>query len=230
MKPSEIYTVLKGIGATHLHHANSVTSSCTYLEQGGLLSREFVESRGLVQTSQASDPIDKEYKIWNRIFLDHVDIHDRGGRKKGGNHYGPVLFVFDLEILLSLPKGTDIGVTKMNPVHWRNTNLTGERWFESPEELSTSIRFGNFDKMLVIQTPSERVDFPNDRAQIILDDPQRAFSSRDDVFTHAEKRLKAAANTGKIKLSIQRRDCPNGCVCINKYAAYSAPALKLWFG
>jgi hypothetical protein len=44
---SDIYGILKRIGATHLHHANSVITSCTFLEQGGLLGRGFVEDHGL---------------------------------------------------------------------------------------------------------------------------------------------------------------------------------------
>jgi hypothetical protein len=112
MQGNEVYGVLKQIGAVHLHHANSVNTSCTFLEQGGMLSREFVESHKLLQTAQSSDGVDKTYGIWDRIFLDHVDIHDRGGRARGANYYGPVLFIFDIEILHGLPEGTEILVAK----------------------------------------------------------------------------------------------------------------------
>src|SRR5437879_6502931 len=103
MKGSDVYGVLKEVGATHLYHANSITTSCTFLEQGGLMSRGLVEGRGLEQTKQLSDRIDKKYGIWHSIFLDHIDIHHRAN---GLNLYGPVLFVLDLEILLGLPEGT----------------------------------------------------------------------------------------------------------------------------
>ncbi len=39
MKGTEVFDVLKDIGATLLHHANSVMTSNTFLEQGGLASR-----------------------------------------------------------------------------------------------------------------------------------------------------------------------------------------------
>lgn len=61
---------------------------------------------------------------------------------------------FGLETLLGLPASTEILVTKMNPVHWRDNQSESDRYFQGAEELSKSIRFGNFDKMLVIQTPS----------------------------------------------------------------------------
>ena len=59
----ELIDVLRGIGATGLYHANSVTTSSTFLEQGGLLSRKFVEDRGLNQTAQYSDSNDKKLGI-----------------------------------------------------------------------------------------------------------------------------------------------------------------------
>ena len=108
MQGKDVYNILKKIGAKQLHHANTVRTSCTFLEHGALLSRGFVEDKGLKQTSQYTDALDKKYKIWHRVFLDHVDIHARGGRRKGFNQYGPVLFVFDLGILIDLPNDTDV--------------------------------------------------------------------------------------------------------------------------
>jgi len=129
MQGYEIRAVLKDIGVTHLHHANSVITSCTFLEKGGLLSRGFVERKNLVQTPQSSDEIDKKHNIWEYIFLDHIDIHERAGRKKGPNQYGPALFRFNLDILLGLPPGTEVCVTKMNPIHWQAGQFHSDRWF-----------------------------------------------------------------------------------------------------
>jgi len=64
MKPSDVYAVLKQSRVAHLYHANSVTTSCTFLEQGGLLSRGFVQKSGFSQTAQSSDDVDKKYGIW----------------------------------------------------------------------------------------------------------------------------------------------------------------------
>lgn len=65
MNPADVYHVLDGIGARVLHHANTASTSCTFLEHGALLSRGCVEGRGLSQTAQASDAIDKKFGIWD---------------------------------------------------------------------------------------------------------------------------------------------------------------------
>jgi len=229
MDATEVFGVLKGIGATHLHHANSVTTSCTFLEQGCLASRGFVQDRNLKQTPQTSDGIDQKYGIWHRVFVDHVDIHDRAGRVKGPNHYGPVLFVLDLDVLLELPEGSKVLVTKKNPVYWRNEEPDGARWFQNQEELAASLHYGDFDKMLVIQTPSGKLDFPNRIAQIILDNPQRKVSSGQDAYTYAEDRLKKAAKTGQVQVSIIPRTCRYGCTCVQKYAGWDPGRNDFYF-
>ena len=217
MLGSEIYPVLKNLGATDLYHANSVATSCTFLEQGGLLSREYAESNGLKQTPQKSDQEDKKFGIWDRIFLDHVDIHARGGRKQAPNHYGPVLFQLDLDILLQLPEGADILVTKYNPMYWKDNESDSDHWFRNLEELAKSIHLGDFQKMLVIQTPTGQLDFPNRRTRVILDDPRRQTSSGEDAYEYAQRQLAEAAEVGKVEVSISQRACQDGCVCLEQY-------------
>jgi len=41
---SDIYGIMKHAGVTHLHYADSVLTSCTFLEQGAILSRGYVEA------------------------------------------------------------------------------------------------------------------------------------------------------------------------------------------
>jgi len=229
MEGNEIHVVLKEIGATHLHHANSVTTSCTFLEQGGLLSRGFVERNNLAQTPQSSDDIDKKYEIWDCIFLDHVDIHERGGRAKGPNQYGPVLFVFCLDILLTLPRGTEVRVTKLNPIHW-DGKVSSARWFQSPEEVASVLQYGDFDKTLVIQTPTGKLTFPNAQTDLLLDDPHRELSSGMDAYTHAKKRLEAAGISGGVTAVIKKRICKSGCVCIQEYAKYTPDQMECFSG
>jgi len=229
MQGSDVYSVLQRIRATHLHHANSVTTSSTFLEHGGLVSRGFVEDHKLAQTPQSSDEIDKKYGIWHCIFVDHVDIHARAGRKKGPNQYGPVLFVLDLDVLLGLPKGSEVFVTKNNPIYWKDNQSDDERCFESVEELAANISFGDFGKMLVIQTPSGKLVFPNRRVRIILDDPQRQISSGKNAYTFAEKRLNSAVAAGRVAASIERRECDYGCICVEKYAEYDTKDIDLYF-
>lgn len=230
MQGSELYRILKHLGVTHLHHANSVIASRTFLQQGALLSRGFVESHRLKQSAQPSDELDKKYGIWQSIFLPHFDLHERQGKTKGPNSYGPALFVLDLDVLLQLPPGTNIRVTRRSPIYWYDTEPDSGRWFQSAEELAKSIGFDDLDKMLAIQTPSGKLDFPNRRVRIILDDPQRHMSSGENAYTQAERQLKTAAANGQVVVSIERRKCQIGCICASKYGAWSAPVVDFYFG
>jgi len=227
---SDIYGIMKHAGVTHLHYADSVLTSCTFLEQGGILSRGFVEDHGLKQSSQTSDELAKKYGIWHSLFVPHLDIHDREGQTKAPNLYGPALFVLDLDILLRLPQGADVRVTKRSPAYWYDSEPDSGRWFENVEEVAKSVHFGDLHKMLSIQVPSGKFNFPNRRARIILDDPQRQVLSGENAYTHAEDRLKAAAERGGVGVSIERRKCPVGCVCSSKYATWSVPVVDFYFG
>jgi len=229
LEGAEVYSIFKQIGATHLRHANSVITCCTFLEQHGLLSRGFVEDHRLKQSAQPWDALDKKYGIWHSIFLPHVDNHDHGGRTKGPNQYGPVLFVLDLDVLVRLPESTQIRVTRRSPVYWYDTEPESGRWFQSAEELAKSINPGDTDKMIAIQTPSGKLEFPHQQVHIILDDPHRQLSSGEDAYTHAESRLIAAAAAGGLEASIEKRKCQSGCVCSEKYAAWSVPVLDFYF-
>jgi len=229
MKPEEVYLVLQGIGASYLYHANSVTTSCSFIEQDGLLSRAFVEDNGLKQTYQFSDEIDKKLKVWDCVFVDHVDIHDRAGSKKGPNKYGPCMFRFSLDILLKLPTGTDVLVTRLNPIYWQG-KAESARWFGAPDELKESIAYGDFGKIVVIRTPQKMFDFPNRQAYVVLDDPQRDIASGQSFYAHAETRLSSAAQTGGVDLTIKKRVCYYGCKCKEMYAAWDSQHLTAMFG
>lgn len=230
MKGSEVFDVLNGRGIERLHHANSVKTSCTFLEQSGLLSRGYVQANDLNQTPQSmSDSLDQAYKIWHSVFLDHVDIHERAGKKKGPNHYGPVLFLLDLEVLLRLEPGSTVRVTKKNPTNWVENEPESDRWFRDRGELAAGFSRGTFGQMLVIDTPSSRLDFPNASAKIVLDNPQRRLSSDEDAYDHATLRLRAAAGRGQINVSIEQRTCGGGCTCREKYSRWSDSNVDFYF-
>ncbi len=217
MKPNEVHQILRNIGVTNLHHANTVTTSSTYLEQGGLLSRSFVEDHHLIQTPLYSDAENKNHNVWEWIFLDHIDIHAQTGRNKGHNQYGPVLFVFHLDLLLGLPPGSEVFVTRYNFLYWQSQHHD-QKWTRKSGELARNINLGDLNKIIVIKTPSGKIDFPSRQVQIILDDPQRNISTGDNAYLHAEKKLRKAATTGKIDALIKKRQCDEGCICLKKYA------------
>lgn len=97
-----------------LYHANTVATSLLYLEQKSLLSRQFVKENNLYQTLQYTDEKDKALGIYDNIFLDMVDIHSYLSRP---NFYGPFLFIFNIEILVSGIIEA-VSITKKNPVNW----------------------------------------------------------------------------------------------------------------
>lgn len=230
LQGSDIYGILKHIGVTHLHQANSVITSCTYLRQGGIVSRGFAEDHKLQQSAQPTDELDRKYGIWHMIFVPHVDIHDRQGQTKAPNLFGPVLFVLNLDVLLRLPPGAEVRVTKRSPAYWYDTEPDSARWFQNAEEVAQNLSPDDLHKMLAIQIPSGKLDFPNRRAQILLDDPRRQVLSGVDAYTHAETRLREAAAHSKVEVSIERRKCQVGCICASKYAAWSTPVVDFYFG
>src|SRR5438874_2367079 len=111
MNGQDVYAVLHAKNMNRLYHANSVTTSCSFLRRGGLLSRGYADDRGLPQTSQYTDNVDKRFGVWYDVFLDTDDYHRR---ISGRNMYGPVLFVMDSRALTQLPAGSDAFVTRSN--------------------------------------------------------------------------------------------------------------------
>lgn len=110
---TELYDLLLENKVTNLYHANTLSTSITFLNEGKLLSREFVENNNLFQTPQDTDKKDKTLGIWNDLFLDTFDLTS----KFNINCYGPITFVIKLEFI----KDYKILVTKNNPCYW-NTN------------------------------------------------------------------------------------------------------------
>ena len=220
---TDVFKVLTSKGVTTLHHANSVTTSCTFLHVKGLASRGFVEKNGLSQTAQPlSDDLDKGFGIWNDVFTDGVDVHYRGGRKRGGNDYGPVLFRLPVSVLTVLPPGSVVMVAKKNPYRWRNGEPESERYFQTLMELSLcasagGYRMEDFGHHVIIRTPTGVLPFSVFPVTIDLDDPKRTLNGP-DAFEAAAAKLQAAAEASGVDITISRHQCQTGCVCIANYA------------
>lgn len=215
MQGADVYSVLKSKFIDHLYHANTVTTSCTFLKLGGLASRGYVTDLGLPQTSQYTDAIDRKYGIWYDVFTDTVDIHNRASQI---NWYGPVLFVLDVGILKALPAKSEVLVTKKNPTKWIDRETMDKRFFTTPEELESFLEVGTFDHAVVIRTQKGILPFPEGEVSIIVDDPQRALSNGTTAFLHAITRISAVSGSSSIPTT--KRECRYGCTCVDKYKTF----------
>lgn len=224
MQGPDVYNVLKGKNIHDLYHANTVTTSCTFLKLGGLASRGYVADLGLPQTSQYTDAVDQKYKIWYEVFTDTVDIHDRTGRV---NWYGPVLFVLSVDILKALPVKSEVLVTKKNPTKWIDGEPLEERFFTTLTELDSLLYRGTFDQMIVIRTQKGILPFQKDGVSMVVDDPQRTLSNGQSAYVYATTRIKTAA--GSSPFTTSKRICQYGCKCVDEYKACSNSDFDKYF-
>lgn len=212
INPKELYEFLKNNGISHLYHANTVTTSCTFIRQGGLLSRGAVESKKLLQTPQDSDTIDKKYNVWNDIFLDVLDLHKFFPRE---NYYGPVCFVLKSELLLdnNLP---NLSITANNPIYWSENN-DSLNYINSLEDY-----INNFEtscknkiiqqKMITIHSNNWLLPFNPYLVNIILDNPYI-----DNFYDKAYNKLSnELINNNLNKSLLKERHCTN-CFCSKNY-------------
>lgn len=213
LKPKEVYEVLKEKGIDSLNHANSVITSCQFLRYGSLISRGVIERKKWRQTTQISDSLDKEFSIWNDVFADSVDIHDRASR---ANAYGPVLIKIDPKVLVDQYVG-NIWITKSNPTKWENLPI-GERWFQSIEDLKVNFSKGIFDQMIVFRHCGGELSITNHVKEIILDDPKISQKLEFDVYSLAFGALRSALEEGGIEnINIKKRTCSTLCKCSEFY-------------
>jgi len=215
----EIRDILVKRGAFVLHHANSVSTSHSQLLLGGLASRHHVQQRRYPQTGQITDPTDQALGIWDDIFLDTVDIHQRSSNR---NKYGPVLFKFHVDLLLALPQEARVLITRSNPSKWATTMTDDERYFMDATQLEAGLDVGRFDHMLVIRTPAGIIPFDRNFQAIILDEPRLATGTGQE-YNRAEQFLNNAASQVNLALRVQRRMCL-GCKC---WAAYAENANRI---
>ena len=116
-----------------LYHANSVSTSISYIRHKMIYSRQygdrvFTEE----QTEQWSDETDVSDGVYNDLFFDNCDIRAMTGKHSA---YGPITFVFD-EIILRNSE-LDVKITKANPVNVDDFGAMNfeDKYFTSLQEL-----------------------------------------------------------------------------------------------
>ncbi len=209
----KLYEFLKSNNITSLYHANTVATSMTFIEEGGLLSREYIERQGLYQTPQQSDDIDKQFDVFDDIFLDTTDLHQHFCRQ---NHYGPVLFQLSSELLLNTD--FEIWVTKDNPIYWSENSQASDNYFDSVRELSDEWNKHDRQKMMItIRKPSKPILF--DYLQTItLDNPQVKINNELDLHIESKKALVEVLR-GNLSMAnmLKLRNCEL-CFCVGNYS------------
>ena len=202
-----------------LYHANTVLTSCTFLEYGALLSRELVEKYGLRQTEQYSDHQDKILGVYGDLFFDSVDI---ANRIKAPNLYGPVVFEYSIDFIDGL-QSDDIRITRDNPVHWWTGMNANKKYFYTEEELRREYRLGEFKQHFTVKNQSKGLGFKYLR-RIILDDPGEKYQ---DIFNRAKERIEQFLYMNATNVRLEIRDVKR---IQDEYATRSQDKIEKLFG
>jgi DNA-directed RNA polymerase subunit RPC12/RpoP len=172
----EVYGILISKGVKYFHHANTVSTSKTFLESKALLSRENIETNNLYQTPQKSDGKDKQLGINNYVFLDGKDLAAYFSRP---NKYGPVLFKLDLKLLLSDEINT-VRITRKNPIYWNFHDGLNDRYYNNLKEFEdaylTGDKLGDGGTMFMFQTTNGSLSLEKYLQEISVDNPNLIFT------------------------------------------------------
>lgn len=209
----ELHNLFSKKGIYHLYHANTVRTSRTYIEQGGLMSRGAVEFNGLLQTDQETDEIDRLFDVWNDIFLDTVDLHGYFGRQ---NYYGPIVFKILTDFLTQT--NFDIWITKDNPKYWTEGMTNEQKYFQSVKELADNWdAYQRQRKMTTIKNKLEPILLEYVE-EVIVDNPNVQNNNNGLIyFNQAVTDLKQSLLVNPpLKSRFKTRTC-NGCYCKDNY-------------
>jgi DNA-directed RNA polymerase subunit RPC12/RpoP len=186
----KVHEILKQKGVRFLHHANTVLTSKTFLEYNALLSREQVSSKNLFQTKQDSDDKDNELGINNYLFLDGKDLAEYFSRP---NHYGPVLFKMNLDLLLSNEIKT-IRISRKNPIYWNSSDGLNDKYHnnlsEFDNEYLTGDKLRDGGTMFMITTTNGILSLEQYLEEISIDNPNLIFTDKTNLITKISDFLK----------------------------------------
>mgnify|MGYP003145855417 CR=1 FL=1 len=171
LNKSDLYDILKAKGITHLYHANTVSTSITFLNQGHLLSRKYVQDNNLFQTPQYTDAKDKKFGIFDDVFLDFIDIHKEW---KKHDFYGPFLFAFDIEILRSDLIKT-LRITKKNSSNWKDNEPEKDWYYSDLSEFNDNYKKenkrNNIGSMIILKDIDGKLPLRPYLSKMIFDNP-----------------------------------------------------------
>lgn len=209
MKTENIKIVeeLKKLGIYELYHANAVITSLTFIENKGLMPKGLVNDNKLLCADQDTDYNDKKVNIYYDIFFDTTDVHNE---TKNVNDYGPVLFVFNVDMLAKLDN-SEVKITRINPIYWNN-NMSDEEKYLNCDEIAKQMKKGDFNNQVTIRNFNDILNFDYLK-EIIIDDPG---IENELLLKNAMTELKARMELENISVPLQIRNCKI-CECKEKY-------------
>lgn len=212
MTNAEIKNILMQHNVTNLFHANTVLTSLSFLKNQGLCSRQYIEDTpDSHQTGQYSDKTDKKLGVYNDIFFDSVDIHKR---TRGVNYYGPIMFVYSLDLLSAPEVDNTVRITRENPAKWATDRpLTDEdKYFMTAFDLSYGFQKGAFKQHITLH------DVPKISFQYLQEihiDPLPEKYKK--IFENAYYTLRDAIYSAGLNTPLIIRNCDLECKCREKY-------------
>nr|WP_288834970.1 hypothetical protein [uncultured Flavobacterium sp.] len=223
LSSKEVYQVLSKKGIDYLHHSNTVATSITFIENKALLSRHYIETNNLHQTPQKSDGEDKDYDVWDHIFLDGEDLHKR---YSAANKYGPILFKLKLDMLTS-PMIPYLYVTKSNPWYWKKTTTLDQKFYKSCEDIEKDYLTGkrlDSQIMFTIRNPDNNVKLNKFLHSIEIDKPKLVINLKSgakmSVGDYAFTAIQGSLNQnglGHIPITIRHSNDKLYCKCTVEY-------------
>ncbi|WP_299123336.1 hypothetical protein [uncultured Tenacibaculum sp.] len=189
LDPKELFKILTKKKIKFLYHANTISTSKTFLNNKSLFSRKYIEDNKLFQTKQYSDEKDKKIGVWDGIFLDAIDIHEEFNR---ANLYGPFLFSLDLKLLESEHVKT-VKITKKNPVHWALTESNDNWYYSDLKEFNENYKIGNKRKdvgsMFIFEDIDGVIPLAPYLKRITLDNPNLyvSYNNKDKLLSNIVK-------------------------------------------
>lgn len=208
MNAPEVKECLLNAGVDHLYHANTVATAISFINHGGLISRETMEKMNLPQTEQQSDDLDKALGIYNDIFFDSVDIHKQANDI---NNYGPIVFVYSIDVLDQLSQYY-IGVTYDNPIRWTVDMPTEKRYLQNKDDFFFYQK-GDFAQHITVRNIDIPISFKYIE-KIIIDYPGK---EREKYFNNAINEISSAICKNNLNIPVEIRECPDFCGCKDKY-------------
>jgi len=236
LSSKSVYQILIKKEIDSFHHVNTLKTSLTFIKNNALLSRGHVENNGLIQTIQSSDGIDKEYDIWDDVFLDGLDLHRHFCRN---SPYGPIMFKIDLKIL-TLPDFQEIYITKDNPTNWKSKPSVHDCYYKDLSEFENDYRNSGKIKdgqiMFTFKSPGRNIKLNKFCNEIIVDDPN-IFSSDKSLGILAKKKIideLQINGLGHIPVSLRHSNEKwHSCWCFTNYSSMrflNLDKMKLFFG